>query len=806
MGKSEVPALRSPGSARALISAVLVCLAGAPAFAQDTASDELPAVRTSMSETAPDSGLGDSAAIRGGIPAAAAAAGDTLDTSTPAPDGLAGPPPDTLTAPEADSLAQAEADDDTAGSASEPPGFLLPIEGDVFHESEIRMAASLSEIPASLVLLLDGYPESRPLSIQDGMVTAALTDLKSGVHELTLLLFNERTEIIRKLSVRFFVRVPEPRRRAQAGIFRQFGRVVGKFDLKSGEAKGRVLSQSQLKPVAGSDSTIRAGKGEAPVSEQVDGVAEAAYNLKYKQFEAYGKVLARTDENRFRQPSHRITASVKYGPWAALKAGDVYPMYNPLSLNGTRVRGAEAALSLTLGETTWGTLRAVRGQSRREVPAYVVKYDTGDGTRLDTVPGTYAQTLTAVRLGVGGGPAFDLGLSLMKASDDEGDAGNFKVNSLLRGPRPAENLVPGIDMRIGIWDGRIQLYANSALSLYTRDKSLGAFSSDSFDVAFDPKDYEDFFIVNASTRGWQYLLEEKGGAKSDLGGFFESGSALESGVIASVPFQGMVEEFEFRYSHLGLDYHSEGNPFLGANPGDGFTVIEKLTVLDNRVSLAMELGQYEQDLGLSSQQQRNLKVDLRFTPGPYNPSFWIGGGRSNIVPEGTYAHQFSSSFLNFNTGGYHLIQLPNAKLHATLLYGFTQSEYALESAFPGDVLPDFPTTRTHIVNAMLQCKPRHMGFTPRVSYTFSNNDIQEPTHTVALGFIQPLFEDRVKVDLACTVGQYPVDNERNDLSVGASSTVDYMLGPQQTFRLRERLLQYGDRRHLTVGANYELFF
>ena len=94
---------------------------------------------------------------------------------------------------------------------------------------------------------------------------------------------------------------------------------------------------------------------------------------------------------------------IKYGPWAGLKAGDIYPLYNPLSLNGTRVRGAEAMLNLTTSEKTWGTLRVVRGESRREIPAYIVKYDTGNGTRIDTVSGSYAQVLTAARLGIGGG-------------------------------------------------------------------------------------------------------------------------------------------------------------------------------------------------------------------------------------------------------------------------------------------------------------------------------------------------------------------------------------------------------------------
>jgi hypothetical protein len=184
----------------------------------------------------------------------------------------------------------------------------------------------------------------------------------------------------------------------------------------------------------------------------------------------------------------------------------------------------------------------------------------------------------------------------------------------------------------------------------------------------------------------------------------------------------------------------------------------------------------------------------------------VGGGRSNIAPDGSYAHQFTSSFLNFNTGGYHQFQLPDAKLHATLLYSFTQSEYALESQYPGDVLPDFPTTRTNIVNGMLQYKMRYIDFLPRLAYTFSSNGIQQPTHNVTMGFLQPMLENRVKLDLSGSVGQYPETNEKNDVSLGLAANVEYVLTAEQTFRLREKLIQYGNRRHLMVGANYELFF
>lgn len=737
-------------------------------------------------------------------PAVDTAGGDTLDTSTPAPAGLAGEGLGDTSAV-AKSLPYGGPSEALAPDPA-PGGFMVPIDGDVFYEPELRILASLPEQPASMVLLLDGYPDPNPLSVADGLLTANLTGLKTGVHQVTLLLFNDKTEIIERHEARFFVRLPEPVRKARSGTYRQFGRLVSKIDWKNGEAKGRVLSQSELEMAPGSDTVLQAGDPETPVSQELDGVVEGAYNLKYRHFEAYGKVLLRTDENRFRQPSHRLTANVKYGPWASLKAGDVYPLYNSLLLNGTRVRGGEALLNLTAGETTWGSFRAVRGESRREVPSYLVKYDTGNGTRVDTIHGTFAQTLTAARLGLGGGPKFDLGFTFMKTTDDEGSEESRRINSLVRGSRPAENLVPGMDLRIGVWDGRIQLFANSALSLYTRDRSLGAFDSDTFDIAFNPRNYDHIFTINSTTRGWQYLLAKKGTADTDIMGFISSNSAMEAGVVTSIPFAGIVQEMELRYSHLGLEYHSDGNPFLGGNPGDGFTLIEKLSVLDNRVSVGMELGNYSQDLGLTSQVQRTLKVDLRFTPGPYNPSFWVGGGRSNIVPEGTYAHQFSSSFLNFNTGGYHQFQLSRSKLHTTVLYGYTQSDFSLESAFAGDTLPEFPTTRTHIVNGMLQYKMRGIGFLPRMSYTYSHNGIQKPTNSVTMGFMQPLLDEHVKVDLSGTVGEYPESNDKNDLSVGMAANVEYVLGPQQTFRLREKLVQYGKRRHLMVGANYELFF
>ncbi|MDB5106157.1 MAG: hypothetical protein JWP91_3846, partial [Fibrobacteres bacterium] len=213
------------------------------------------------------------------------AGGDTLDTSNPPPKGLESGAAATgiSAAPAAEESAEVLAPDPSEG------GFIIPIDGDVFYEPELRVLSSLPGTPpASMVLLVDGYPETSPLSVTDGLLTARLTGLKTGVHQLSLLLFNERTEIIQKQEARFFIRLPEPVRRPKGGNYRQFGRVVAKVDWKNGEAKGRILSQSELKLKPGSDSLLQAGEAETPVSQELEGVTEVAYNVKYKQVEAYG--------------------------------------------------------------------------------------------------------------------------------------------------------------------------------------------------------------------------------------------------------------------------------------------------------------------------------------------------------------------------------------------------------------------------------------------------------------------------------------------------------------------------------------
>jgi hypothetical protein len=708
---------------------------------------------------------------------------------------------------EADSAESANDEELEEVAAGQGVDFLLPVDGDVFHTAEVHVLINVQGLdPTGMVMVLDGYNYDQPLQLESGLIRTQIAALHNGVHELKLLLLDRENQIIAKSSVRFFVRVPEPKRVTHTGPVRQFGRVAARMDVKGAEARSRIRSQSELSLENGA---LVAGKKEKPLGQQIDGAVEGSYNLKVYNWEAHGKVLLRTDEDPYRQPAHRLSARIQYGPYGYIKAGDVYPTFNNVMLSGARLRGGEAGMALVAKDISWATLKVARGESRREIPAYVAVYDTGNGTRSDTIPGTFAQNITALRLGFGGGSHFDLGFTAMMAEDKVGSDEKLALADTLNGIRPLQNAVSGMDLRVGLWDGRIQIFSNLGVSLLTRDKSIGATDGNAIDLAVNPQDYEDYFIINPTTVGAEYLVENAT-SESDLVGFMFANSAFEAGISASIPLSGLVTESEIRFDHLGLLYHTEGNPFLGSDPGNGLRFLQKFLLLENRLTMGIEASAFNQDLGLSKQQERGYKAEIRWTPVVTEPSGWVSIGSTERVPEGAYPYQYKSSFLTVNSGAYQQFVLPFGRLHASALYGFTQSDFQLTATTLADStiadLLTFPATKTHIANVSFQMRPRAIDFLPRLAYTFSSNGVQLPTHSVTMGFQQLLLDSRVKGDFGIQIGQYPVTLDKNDLTVGESFSLELRFTPTQTARFTEKWIEYGDRRNVSVGGFYELYF
>lgn len=690
--------------------------------------------------------------------------------------------------------------------------FLIPAEGDVLYTVDVKIVAyARGPSPAAMLAVLDGFSLDRPLHFEEGILKVDLPPLKPGAHEFKMLFLDDNRQIQLSRTVRFFVRVSEPKRDTVKGKFRQFGRILTQVEWKGYDAQSRVVKQSELE--IRHDSLV-AGKGIAPLSRNLDGGAEVTYTVKDGFWEGHLRGLVRTDdmainfgENQFRQSSDRFSGSIAYGPWVYVKGGDLYPTYNPLILNGTRIRGGEAGAAVVIGDGTTHLAYAkiVTGESKREVPASVVEYDTGGGVRFDTLTGTHAQKISAFRLGAGGGRVFDLGVTIMKAYETGGDSLSRVLNDNLNGVRPVDNLVMGTDLRLGFWEGRIQVFGQCAISLFTRDRSLGAFAADSFGVAFNPNDFKSVFIFNPTTSGWQYLLRSGNGSGGlDPQGFVKASSAYVAGASVSIPFSGMVSETEVRYSHLGVEYHSEGNPFLGTNPGDGWNAQQRFVVLDNRLFFGGEASDFIQDIGFYRQEEMQFKGEVRYLPGAYLPTFWINGGLTSRVPRGNSLQQFDQDFTQFNLGGFHQIVWGPGTLRGSLLYGFTRSK--LDFTDTSSSLPSFPATITHIVNSAFQYKFRGSSLEPRFSYTFTSNGVQKPANNLVLGLQDAFLRQRLRADVNLLVGQYPKTITENDLTVGESINLSLRIREDQSVNFRERWIAYGDRVSLTTGGYYEKFF
>lgn len=693
--------------------------------------------------------------------------------------------------------------------------FLLPAEGDVVYETSVQVVGRLARpLPAGAYAELDGRVATRDLAVENGIVRFGLSGLTEGAHALRLAYRGDDGVTHVTATVRFFVHLPEPPPAPPRPKLKQFGRVSLRGEWKNDEAAGRALTQAELRAlgtVPETDTTyaydtLIAGRDErAP--RNFNGAAEVTYGARYARWEADVKGLVSTNENRFRQPVNRLSGSLAYGPWAFVKAGDVYPEYNPLIFEGTRLRGGEAGVAFDLGRGDEHAApnrvyaRAAAGETQRVIPAYIVRSAFNGAYDTAYVAGTHAQSVRAFRLGVGGGEAFDVGVSVMKALEIRDDSVAESVNDYLYGSPPAENLVGGFDARAGFSEGRIQLYARGALSAYTRDRSLGAFSADT-GAAFRPARYRRVLVINPTTNGWEYLVTD--GGSPDYTGFLDAASAYATGASVSWPLRWAVWETDVSYRHLGSAYRSETNPFLGANPGDGWTVQQRLGFLENRLHLGAEASTFLQPFEDFAQRERAGKLEARYTTESQASSAWINGGMSRQTPEGDKTLGFSQDFDEMNVGGSHQKPFSNGSLNLQAQYGFTRGAFRLHD--PDPEAPMYPATYTHALSSSVLYKFRDSDFIPKASHVYSDNGVQKPVHTVGLGLQDAWFERRLKADVNVSAGQYARSATRNGPSFSQNAAVTVKIKDRQFLRLNEKSLHYGERVSVIAGANYERSF
>jgi hypothetical protein len=341
------------------------------------------------------------------------------------------------------------------------------------------------------------------------------------------------------------------------------------------------------------------------------------------------------------------------------------------------------------------------------------------------------------------------------------------------------------------------------MSLYTRDRSLGAFTTDTSAAAFDPARYRRILVINPTTNGWEYLVSD-GVTSPDRKGFLKASSAFTGGFSASFPWKAAVWETGFGYSHLGEAYYSEGNPFPGSEPGSGWNLRQGVGMWDNRVYIGAEWIRFLYDFGDHRQREQAARGELRFADPDGRATAWINAGVTRQTPRGIAPLRYEQDFDEVNLGGSRRLERAGGTWNLFTQYAFTRSHFRIVDPAPED--PWYPVAFTHAVTTSVLYKFRNSDFIPKLTHSYADNGQQIPTHAVGFGVQDSYLERKLKLDANVHVNRYPLTASRNGTGFGQNAAATLRIRPRETFRLTERAAWQGNRVSVICGTNYERSF
>lgn len=351
-------------------------------------------------------------------------------------------------------------------------------------------------------------------------------------------------------------------------------------------------------------------------------------------------------ESHIRQPINRFRFNLR-SSWLKIGVGDVTPRLQELMLWGRRVRGF--SLDLRTGPVN---LAVVSGQTRRAVSPFV--YDVTDTTSAVWRRGTFAQDLFAVRPYFGNGQKMQFGITFMTVRDDMASidplqAVNANGTSTNANPLPKDNLVAGLDFLWRAFDGKLSISYNNALSLYANDITGGPLTTSQLDSVladydselpfdFDPVDYEDLFIFNAS------LIPIDPSAMTNLAHLVRASLNVGSHTLG------------VRWRSVGGSYYTLAQPSLQRDRA-GMRIQDSFRIFDDQLGVTVGWERYNDNLDdakPATTDNSALTLDLMWQSDPTAPGFMVGYrgyGRSNDL--GTLAEGgMDENTTTYSLGGF----------------------------------------------------------------------------------------------------------------------------------------------------------
>jgi|GEM_PF-5996438 len=488
---------------------------------------------------------------------------------------------------------------------------ISPEPGERIYSNEFVLTVSFFQIAAQVdgertKLFLNNWDVSRYVKVYDEFLTFSPRQVPPGNHKITLKLYD------------------------RSG--RQIAGKVWNFS-----ASERVTVQKKVAPSTG---LLWTGNvfAENRFESLSDGLREDRYtkaglrlNASTERINFGTRLYFSNRESDELQPINRYTVFFRSNFWnrrfLRLAGGDVYPAFNPLIMQNTRVRGFHGQLHMKFMNfdfTTGATKRGIEG---------VVDSTTVVGVN-DTLPGTFTRNLTGMRLSFGARDYFQWGFSGVRGTDD--------IESINTGLRPEESAAAGTDLYIASKDNKIILEGSFNVSFYNtdigngEDTSIDTLRNLGIDIPEGVYDFASRFLtVN------QYLI-----------------------VYPGIAFDGTAR-FNFiknnrltvSYKSVNDQYNSFGQPFM-LRDNRGFTITDNIRLLQNQLFLNLRYQQNQNNLNDNkpgTTENRTLAFNLSYFPIRNLPSISVGFtnyNRSNDVDPDTtfgFVEDNRSNTINFST-------------------------------------------------------------------------------------------------------------------------------------------------------------
>ncbi len=377
----------------------------------------------------------------------------------------------------------------------------------MFSEEEIDVR--------NLRLRLDGNDITRKADVTSELITYSTRDVKDGSHTARVEYLTAGNEIVKLAEWNF-------------SVVKQGGE-----DVFSGKGFTNVVSGSQaVERVRFDEDRFRANfrteyKGQKNLGEETNyGRVGADLSYEKKWFKVAGTFdFDSQDDPRKNQPLNRYQLSANLDNVLILDYGDNYPVFSPVTLYGTRVRGVSAGVYLGIFN-----LQFVKGEVNRKVitkkeenlldwidsiytanplnpdSAIISEMSNMNGRYYDQYIGgaMFRRDMMAGRFSVGP-RSLQFGLSFVKSKDDLKSMRYNEAKSLIfTGVKPKENLVVGADFNLEMFSRKIRFDGSFAGGITNEDITGGNIDPEVFkdygfgDISNTVNDLKRFITVNTS--------------------------------------------------------------------------------------------------------------------------------------------------------------------------------------------------------------------------------------------------------------------------------------------------------------------